>query len=149
MNVAEQHLRPARPEDRKQVGLLLQEGQLPTDAMTSNAADLWLLEEGGRAVAVGGFEFYGTDALLRSVAVARAERGAGFGSRIVDHLLGVAYRHGIKTVWLLTETARDFFIRKGFVVIERSTITNAELSASPEFTHVCSSTATCMKRDLQ
>lgn len=134
---------PAAGSDREVARNLLEQGHLPTDILSSTTGELWIARDAG-AVAVGGFEFYGEDALLRSVAVEASHRNAGIGSRLVEKLLQEAVRRGIKRVWLLTETAEEFFQKKGFVRVERSVITNPALRASAEFTHVCSTTAVCM-----
>jgi amino-acid N-acetyltransferase len=65
-------------------------------------------------VASGGLEFYGNVALLRSVAVNKILRMKSFGKQIVDDLINNAKAHQIKELYLLTETAHDFFLKKGF-----------------------------------
>lgn len=127
---------------------LLEEAKLPTDILTSGLGELWVMSE-GKVNAVGGFEFYDGDALLRSVAVDEGHRRGGIGTRLVDALLEVARRRGVKRVWLLTETAEGFFRKKGFARVERTAIDNHALLASPEFTHVCATTAVCMVKDLR
>lgn len=140
-------LTPAVGSDRDVAERLLISAKLPTDIITSGLGELWIARtEGGTAV--GGFEFYGEDALLRSVAVDAEHRGSGIGGLLTDALLKIAKERGVLRVWLLTETAETFFQRKGFRRVERSTITNTALLASPEFTHVCASTAACMVRSI-
>ena len=136
-----------REGDREIVRSLLEQANLPTDILESGRGNLWLVRD-GTATAAGGFEFYGEDALLRSVVVDPAHRSTGMGGRMVEQLLKIAAERRVRRVWLLTETAEKFFAQRGFVKVERSTITNKELLASPEFTHVCSTTAVCMLRDL-
>ncbi len=136
-----------REGDREIVRSLLEEAKLPTDILESGRGELWLFREGA-ATAAGGFEFYGEDALLRSVVVDPAHRGTGLGGRLVEQLLTIAAERSITRVWLLTETAERFFAGRGFSKVERSAISNKKLLASPEFTHVCSTTAVCMVHDL-
>lgn len=139
-------LRPAEGPERILAEQLLLSAKLPTDILTSGLGELWVARKEG-ATAVGGFEFYGEDALLRSVAVDAAHRGTGIGSRLTDALLKIAEERGVLRVWLLTETAERFFQKKGFRRVDRSSITNTALLASPEFTHVCASTAVCMMKE--
>ena len=122
---------------------LLVASKLPTDIVDERKGSLWIVED-GESRAVGGFEFYGEDALLRSVAVDEKHRKSGIGSRLVDALLVEASSRGVKRVWLLTETAEAFFSKKGFRKVQRSEITNTALLASAEFTHLCSVVAVCM-----
>ena len=133
--------------DTERVRKLLEAARLPTVILTSDHGSLWMMEEGG-ATAVGGFEFYGEDALLRSVAVDEPHRGGGLGGRLTDELLAIAAGRGVRRVWLLTETAEGFFAKKGFRRVERSAITNEALLNSPEFTFVCSKTAVCMMKAI-
>ncbi len=136
-----------RGEDREIVRSLLEKAKLPTDILESAQGELWLVRD-GEATAAGGFEFYGEDALLRSVVVDPAHRGTGIGGRMVTRLLAIAAERNVRRVWLLTETAEKFFSERGFTKVERSAISSKELLASPEFAHVCSVTAVCMVRDL-
>jgi N-acetylglutamate synthase-like GNAT family acetyltransferase len=140
-------LMPAVGPERDLAEQLLISAKLPTDILTSGLGELWIARS-GEATGVGGFEFYGEDALLRSVAVDETHRGTGLGGRLTEALLVIAMERGVRRVWLLTETAEKFFQRKGFARVERSAITNADLLSSPEFTHVCASTAACMMKRL-
>lgn len=94
-------------------------------------------------VGSGGLEFYGTYALLRSVAVSAPNRGQSFGQQIVDDLLQRAKGKGLTAVYLFTETAHDFFIKKGFRDINREGVP-PEVKVSSEFTSVCPVSAACM-----
>ncbi len=131
--------------DIKFVESLLKQNGLPLDVLHESGARLYIAESIGRPVGTAGFEFYGHDALLRSVAVNVELQHKGLGSRIVDFMLEEAKRRNVRRVVLLTETARDFFLKKGFAVIARSEITNPALLASPEFTHACPQSAVCMQ----
>lgn len=91
----------------------------------------------------GGLEFYTSYALLRSVAVNEAQRGKAIGTRIVNDLLDRAKTNSVKEVYLLTETAYDFFSKRGFVEIRRDDVPG-EIKASSEFTSVCPVSAACM-----
>jgi amino-acid N-acetyltransferase len=96
----------------------------------------------------GALEFYGRFALLRSVAVEEIARGHSFGKYIVDDLLARAKAQGIKAVYLLTETAHDFFLKKGFRDVARDQVPS-EVHASTEFTSVCPVSASCMVYELK
>lgn len=140
-------LTPAVGPERELAEQLLVSAKLPTDILTSGRGELWIARIGD-ATAVGGFEFYGEDALLRSVAVDERFRGTGIGVRLTEALLSIAKERNVRRVWLLTETAERFFANRGFTQVARSTITNGDLLRSAEFTHVCASTAVCMMRTL-
>ena len=66
-------------------------------------------DDNGDLIGSGGLEFYNSFALLRSVAVDESQRGKSFGKYIVKDLLDRAKSKSVKAVFLLTETAHDFF----------------------------------------
>ncbi|TLY54076.1 MAG: GNAT family N-acetyltransferase, partial [Gemmatimonadetes bacterium] len=86
-------------------------------------------------------------ALLRSVAVAAAVRGQGLGQRLTTAALELASRHGVRTVYLLTETAGEFFPKLGFTMIERSAVDPA-VQVSQEFTTACPASALVMAKQI-
>ena len=62
--------------------------------------------------------------------------------------LELAGRSGVRRVYLLTETAGEFFPRFGFRRIERS-VAPAEVQQSVEFMCVCPETAETMLLELE
>ena len=97
----------------------------------------------GKLIGSGGLEFYSSYALLRSVAVQETLRGKSIGRTIVDDLLTRANERGIVEVYLLTETAHDYFARRGFSDIARENVP-WEVKASTEFSSVCPVSASVM-----
>lgn len=91
----------------------------------------------------GGLELYGNAALLRSVAVKENKRGKDLGKRIVNDLVEHAKKANITNIYLLTETAKDFFLKRGFELIHRNEVPE-NIKNSSEFLHVCPASATCM-----
>ena len=96
----------------------------------------------GAEVAQGG----GEDALLRSLLVVPARRGAGLGRRLVDELERRAAGWGVRRWWLLTTTAEAFFAARGFRVVERSAAPET-MRATGQFSGGCGRTAVCMTRE--
>lgn len=97
-----------------------------------------------KLIGTGALEIYGEYALLRSLAVSDAVQGRSLGSRITDDLIAEAKKNDIKAIYLLTESARLFFKRKGFLDIPRASAPK-EVKVSSEFSEVCSETAVCME----
>lgn len=122
---------------------LLRDSGLPHAGLSDHAANLLVAVQGGRLVGSAALELYGDAALLRSVAVTPALRGRGVGVALTRAVLDLARERGVREVYLLTETAADFFARLGFRRIPRR---EAELAvgASEEFTTACPASATCM-----
>lgn len=98
-------------------------------------------------MAVGALQPFGSTALLRSVAVASDLRGTGLGRIIVQDLERSACAAGISRLVLLTESAKPFFQRLGYQVIERKEVP-LQVQASEEFRSLCPASATCMARTL-
>lgn len=69
---------------------------------------------GGDVLGYGGFEIYGTDAYLRSIAVKSYARNRRIGTALVGLLQYRVRRAGGKQVWLLSSTATHFFETLGF-----------------------------------
>ena len=126
---------------------LLRSVGLPCDDLTMDRHILIGYYEDGKLIGTGALELYGKYALLRSLAVIDALRGRMLGSRITDELMDVARENDITQIFLLTETARLFFKRKGFVDIDRKDVP-AEVRGSSEFSGVCRESAICMVKTL-
>ena len=128
---------------------LLRECNLPySDIKLAGNWFVGYTNEQGELMATGGLEFYGEYALLRSIAVRKQERGQKMGQRVVDDLVNKARDHQVQTLFLLTETARDFFLSKGFREISRDQIPEA-IRQSTQFASVCPSSAACLIMKLK
>jgi amino-acid N-acetyltransferase len=139
---------PAAPADLAAIMRLLQACRLPTEDVEPHLKDFLVVKEDRQVVGVVGMEFAGQVGLLRSLAVAGPYRGAGIGEALCLAALTRAAERGVKTVYLLTETAGDFFRRTlAFQDAERSQAP-PEIRASREFTTLCASTATLLSRSL-
>lgn len=126
---------------------LLRSVGLPCDDLTLDKHILVGYYEQDRLIGTGALELYGQYALLRSLAVKDTLRGRTLGSRITDELIDHAKANGVRKIYLLTETARLFFKRKGFVDIPRGDVP-AEVRASSEFSGVCNDEAVCMEKTV-
>ncbi len=140
--------RSSTPRDREKIRELLIETKLPVESVESGVTRFYVAESGGGIVGIAGFEFYGGDALLRSVAIEPGLQRHGLGSEIVDHMLEEARLKKARRVILLTETAEDFFLKKGFDVVDRSKLGNEEIKKSSEFEYACPKSAVCMSLEL-
>jgi amino-acid N-acetyltransferase len=135
--------------DRSVITDLLKRVKLPTESLDTGTTAFSIAEEDRKIVGTGGFEFYGTDALLRSVAVPPELQKRRIGDRLVDYMIAFARLKGVKRIVLLTETAEKFFAKKGFKVVDRSSIENEAMKQSSEFTYACPTSAVCMMLELK
>jgi amino-acid N-acetyltransferase len=137
----------ASAEDLVAIRALLEDSGLPTSDLGSAQPVFAVVREDGRVVAAGALQRFGSSALLRSVVVAKAYRGAGLGQAIVSELERLAQADRVKQLILLTETAAEFFAHRGYRVIERGAAPDA-IQRSEEFRSLCPSSATCMAKSL-
>jgi prepilin-type N-terminal cleavage/methylation domain-containing protein len=136
-------VRPARPRELAAVLDLLRGCHLPDAGLAEHAGTLLVAVEGPRVIGSAALELYGGAALLRSVAVDQGRRSEGLGRRLALAALDQARARGVGEVYLLTETAADFFERLGFHRISRDDAAPA-VGASVEFRSACPASATCM-----
>jgi amino-acid N-acetyltransferase len=141
-------VRKAVGSDKSAIRQLLEMVRLPTESLDEGTTTFYVAEKDGTFIGVAGFEFYGNDALLRSVAVLPEFQGKRIGDRIVDLMISTARQLRLKRIVLLTETAEAFFAKKRFRVVDRTSIDNERMQQSSEFTFACPSTAICMVLEL-
>jgi amino-acid N-acetyltransferase len=101
-----------------------------------------------RLVAAAAVERYDSFGLLRSVVVAADRRGTHLGRTIVAAAEALARELGVNELFLLTETAVDWFPRLGYVPVARDQVPDV-VRGSVEFTTACSVTAVAMRRSLR
>jgi amino-acid N-acetyltransferase len=135
----------ATPADAAAIAALLRAADLPHADFAAHLADFLVARRGGAVIGAVGLERHGGHALLRSLVVAPAQRGAGLGGRLVDRLEGRARYLGVRRFYLLTTTAEAFFARRGFRRIARSRVP-AAITATCEFRSLCPVSAVCMAR---
>ncbi|HEX4575140.1 MAG TPA: arsenic resistance N-acetyltransferase ArsN2 [Gemmatimonadales bacterium] len=138
---------PAVRTDLPAIFDLLDRSKLPRAGLEDHVGSTLVARAGKRILGSAALEVYGNAALLRSVAVADEFRGQGLGQVLTAAALDLARRRGVRIVYLLTETAADFFAKLGFRPIARSDVEQAVL-ASTEFSGACPASADVMARSL-
>ena len=119
MNARNIELRRACGADLPAIVALLDRCALPTGDLDAPLLAGFCVaegrtESGPQLVGVIGLERLGDGALLRSLAVAAEQRGAGLAARLVDWSEAAARAQGAATAYLLTTTAADYFLRRGY-----------------------------------
>ena len=104
-------------------------------------------DSGPQLVGVIGWERLGDGALLRSLAVAVEQRGAGLAARLVDWSEAAARAQGAATVYLLTTTAADYFLRRGYAEVARADVPPS-VAGHAQFRSLCPVSARCLARPL-
>lgn len=126
---------------------LLRASNLPADDLNYKKDLLLGYYESNILVGTGALEVYGDYALLRSLSVKLGIRGRNVGTTIAEYLIDEARERKLKGIYLLTETARGFFVKRGFNDVTRAEVPEA-LKASSEFSHVCPTSAAVMFLEL-
>lgn len=125
----------------------LKDSRLPSDDLDFEKDLVVGYYEGDTLVGTGALEIYGDYALLRSLSVKLGTRGKSIGSSITEYLLELGRKKNLHAIYLLTETAHNFFIKKGFVDITREQVPEP-VKLSSEFSHVCPASAAVMELKL-
>ena len=133
--------------DTPAVEALLSAAGLPLDGAADALTRGVVARDGDEVVAAAAVERYGDAGLLRSVVVAPGRRGSGLGRGIVAAAESLARDEGVRDLYLLTETAVDWFPRLGYEPVERAAA-SAAVGESIEFTTVCRDTGVPMWRRL-
>jgi len=142
-------LTPVGAADLDAVRTILQAAGLPTDGVADQFGPGWAVarDEAGVPIGAAGVERYGTSGLLRSVAVLPAWRGTGVGGALARDRIAWARAQGLDALYLLTDTAAEYWPRFGFHPIVRETAP-AAVRASVEWAHCCPQSAVAMACEL-
>jgi len=137
-------IRQATLVDLASIEQLLESTSLPTLGVLEHIRHFLVAESEGKIVGAIGLEVYGETALLRSAVVASELQRTGIGSLLYARNVEQARRLGVQRLILLTNTAEEYFARKGFTTIDQETVIGP-VTTSVEFTGACPSHAVCME----
>ncbi|MGY5874265.1 MAG: GNAT family N-acetyltransferase [Candidatus Thorarchaeota archaeon] len=132
----------AASDDLDSVLDLLVRVDLPTEGVIGNFHNFIVWYAPGTLEVKGciGLEVYGSDAVLRSVAVHPEYQGKGVGVGLLQKAIEYARSIQLDRLYLLTDTAEKYFLKHGFEYIDR-TIVPQRIGKSIEFTTLCPSTS--------
>ena len=106
-----------------------------------------IFEENRKIVGLGGLEICGAFGLVRSIVVIPEYRRKGLAKKIYKIIEDQARSLGIKTLYLLTESATEYFEKLGFSIKERSEVP-ASVMETKQFSALCPSSAIVMYREI-
>ena len=139
---------PMQPAEWLEIAELLRINGLPLAGLVDHGATAIAARMGRQVIGCAALELYGDAALLRSVAVASDQRGYGIGTRLLHAATNLAIAHAVQDLYLLTETATEYFHRRGFVPLKREHVPDA-VRQSVEFTRACPASAQAMHKHLE
>jgi UDP-N-acetylmuramate: L-alanyl-gamma-D-glutamyl-meso-diaminopimelate ligase len=141
-------MRPAHREDMAAVRSVLAATALEEPARDDQQGSYFVLRNEDGVVGCVALEVLGDDAILRALVVDPRFRGAGYGWMLADTAVNQARWRGVRRIYLLTETASDFFAAKfGFRVVDRSTLSK-QVAASETFIRPAAAHQIAMRLDL-
>jgi amino-acid N-acetyltransferase len=126
---------------------LLKNCDLPFEDCEEHLRNFIGMIDGDKLIAIGALQLDGPIALLRSVAVNPDYRSAGLAADMTKHLLDRAKDQGVNAVYLLTETAEQYFTRFGFNSVDRSDLPKA-IQKTRQFEFLCPASAQAMHLKL-
>ncbi len=126
---------------------LLKISRLPTSDLEAAPVRLYGIFHAEKLTAVSGLEIYGTEAILRSVAIQPAYRSSGLGAALLAATEAKARELQLTDLYLLTITAEKFFRKNNYLTFERSDCSE-RIRQSDEFSNICPSIAVCLHKYL-
>jgi len=148
MNLSNIAYRLNTERDLEPIVSLLKKADLPVADITRSKIDFIVALDNNALAGVIGLEHYGTNGLLRSMAIDAVYRNNGIGAELLQRLLSYAKQLGINDLHLLTTTAEKYFASKGFVTSTRSYAPDV-IQNTEEFSSICpSSSAYMILKDL-
>jgi amino-acid N-acetyltransferase len=133
---------------RTDVIRLLESAALPTSDLTDDdMKDFFYAGPASAPVGIVGVQFYGPDALLRSLVVSASHRTQGLGQRLVEHAEQHARDRGAGAIYLLTTTAEPFFRSRGYAATSRDSAPPA-IRSTPEFASLCPASSAFLSKRL-
>jgi len=122
----------------EEVKSLLATCELPvSDIAEAAALRFFGIRSADRMLAgIVGLEMFNSTALLRSLAVAPAERNRGLATTLTLFAERYARDHDLDALYLLTNTAADFFRRRGYAELTREQAPQA-IRSTKQFTTLC------------
>ena len=137
----------ALPRDIADIIDLLKKNNLPTEDISPGQQVFWIVKDADKVIGVVSRERYGEFGLLRSMVTDKEHRNKGIAELLVNELFAYSKKEKLKEIYLLTETAEKYFEKKSFRRVSRDEVPKP-LRASKEFSHLCPSTATVMKKEI-
>ena len=142
------NLTGAEGSDFERIQALLTECHLPIQDLTlDHLRHFLILQNSGDLIGVVGLEPKANAGLLRSLAVQTEFRGQGLAGQLVAQIESHAVIMQISTLYLLTTTAKDFFIALGYTLTDRQSV-HAAIQSTAEFAEICPASSTCLMKQV-
>jgi len=135
--------RQATKADLTEIEELLKDNNLPFSDCSEHIDNFILKEEKNKIIGIGCIEIYGRNGLIRSMVVAKNYRRSGVAKEILRTLKEKAFDSGVTDIYLLTETAIEYFKTVGFKALDRDDAPDS-IKNTKQFNAICPSSAVVM-----
>jgi amino-acid N-acetyltransferase len=125
---------------------LLKKNNLPTEDINPGT-QLFVVEENDTVVGTVAVQYDFNVALLRSLCVSDDKRNTGIGEMLVEFIEHYVQKQGVQSVYLLTTTAENFFLKKGYKKIDRKEVPEF-IKNTKEYSVLCSASSSLMKKEI-
>ena len=139
--------RQATDTDLARIEELLRDSNLPFSDCVEHIDNFIIKEENNILVGIGCIEIYGSYGLIRSIAVNQNHRKNGVAKNILKIIRQRAFDSGVTRIYLLTETAIDYFNKLNFKDVKRSDVPDS-IKNTKQFKEFCPSSAVVMYSDI-
>lgn len=140
-------IKQASSADYEMLCHILEEHHLPAKDCLAHLAHFFILELDQQTVGIGGLELHDQHGLLRSIVVLDNFRRRGIGKHLIKHIIKYASTNGVRSLYLITEDAQDYFNRLGFHAVDRSSVPQA-IQQTQQFKCLCPASAVLMSMDI-
>lgn len=140
-------LKRASDKDLYKAEDILKQNDLMYEDIRSNNIELFFAYKNNIFTGIIGLERFNNLGFLRSLVILEEYRKKGCGREICIGLLNYAKSKGIKEVYLLTTTAKNFFEKINFNLVKPEKIPKA-IKNTGQFSYFCPDSAACLKINL-
>ncbi len=141
------NIRQADKADLADIIKLLDNNNLPTIDIPNSSIQLFIGSYNCSTIGVIGIEIYEKTGLLRSLAVQESFNKLKVGTKLINKLFDHIKLNNIRDVYLLTESAEDYFTRFEFEKVDRSIVPGV-IMETREYKDICPNSAVVMHKNL-
>lgn len=140
-------IQKAKNSDLEPIAELLVTNELPIADIREKHVQMFIGRFNDEMVATIGIEKYGSQALLRSLAVKHSFRNNKIGGAMVKHVIGLCLKENVENLYSFTTAAEKYFLKFGFKRIERDEVPDT-IKNTLEFRELCPESAAVLHKKM-
>lgn len=127
---------------------LLMKSELPVSDISLKLQEFWVAKADDELIGAVALERYNENGIFRSFVVNEEYRNKKIGRALHKIVIAEARRYNLKSLYLLTTTAEKYFLKSGWINIDRTLVPEG-IVKSQEFASICPQSAVCMEYKLE